>query len=75
MSISYKIKYYMRELVKYTPLYKSIYRNIKINERKECYLKKSKRDCLLCDKKRSILQRLFFLSERWFRYKEVTNHT
>lgn len=42
MSISYKIKYYMRELVKYTPLYKSIYRNIKINERKECQLKKVK---------------------------------
>ncbi len=42
MSISYKIKYYMRELVKYTTLYKSIYRNIKINESKEWQLEKVK---------------------------------
>lgn len=42
MSVSYKVKYYLREMVKYTPLYQSIYRNIKVNEDKEKQLEKVK---------------------------------
>ena len=40
MNVSYKVKYYLREMVKYTPLYQSIYRNIKIKESKEQQSKK-----------------------------------
>ena len=42
MSSSYKMKYYLRAMVKYTPLYKSIYRNIRLKEDKEKRLEKVK---------------------------------
>lgn len=40
MRVSYKMKYYLREMVKWTPLYKSVYHSIKVKEDKKKQLRK-----------------------------------
>lgn len=75
MNVSYKVKYYLREMVKYTPLYQSIYRNIKIKESKEQQSKKVREIIAYAIKNVPFYSNYSSYLKDDFNIKRLPNHT